>query len=77
MKDKTERQLNEALDNLKLCYENDCGELIIDEDEDLTKMCEKCGGWYGECHDYTECVGRQCFNYYLAFYYLDWVNGYD
>ena len=40
--------------------------------EDLREMCRRCEEWCGEEHDYQECIGRACFTFWRAFYYLDY-----
>ena len=64
----TERQLNEAYNHmLNYFKDEECT-------EELREMCQNCEAYSGTEHDYTECKGRMCFNWYLACEYLEWSN---
>ena len=67
---KTERQLNEAYHHIQ--------NYLGDEEstEELREMCQNCEAYAEIEHDYTECKGRMCFNFYLAFVYLEWGNAF-
>ena len=66
----TERQLNAAYHHM-LNYFDD-----KESTEELREMCQNCEAYAGLEHDYTECKGRMCFNFYLAFEYLEWDNAF-
>lgn len=44
---------------------------------ELLSMCKNCEQWCGPGHDYTECKGMPCFNFFLAYVYLQWLNTSD
>ena len=44
--------------------------------EELREMCQNCEAYAGIEHDYAECKGKMCFNFYLAFEYLEWGNAF-
>ena len=44
--------------------------------EELREMCQHCEAYAGIKHDYTECKGKMCFNFYLAFVDLEWRNAF-
>lgn len=70
MKKDTERQLNEAYNHmLNYFKDEECT-------EELREMCQNCEVYSGTEHDYAECKGRMCFNFYLAFEYLEWSNAF-
>ena len=70
MKDKTKRQLKE-------CYEH-MEPYIKDENctEELRTMCKSCELYCGIEHDFTECREKICFQFWLAWQYLEWVNSF-
>lgn len=72
MKEKTKRQLEEVYcRNLYIS-----GAFSKTESPELFAMCKNCTEYKGEAHDYTLCRQKQCFINWLAFEYLEWVNGY-
>lgn len=50
--------------------------MYIDEFDELKEMCSHCEKWYGEKHDYTECLNSPCFTFFRAFEYLEFSNSY-
>lgn len=44
--------------------------------EELKEMCSQYECYCGNEHDYEECRKKPCFNFYLAFKYLEWANSY-
>lgn len=47
----------------------------IDEEDDLHTMCQYCEAYCGrEEHDYEECRSNNCFQFWLAYKYLEWEN---
>jgi hypothetical protein len=45
--------------------------------ESLKTMCNKCERYCGDDHNYDECRNNACFNFYLAFEYMEWCNSTD
>lgn len=72
MKDTTKRQIKESYINIKpyLNDTDDCG-------TELRAMCERCERYCGNEHDWNECLDMPCFQFYLAYEYLEWVNSSD
>jgi len=70
MRNETKRNIEESYENIKL-YLNDPSCTA-----ELIEMCDSCEAYCGSNHDYSECKDRMCFKMYLAFNYLDLINGY-
>lgn len=68
---KTENQLKETYKHIKP-YLSDTD----DNATELRKMCKNCECYCGKEHDYKECVDNPCFRFYLAYEYLEWINGF-
>ena len=66
----TERQLNAAYHHIQNYLDDE------ESTEELREMCQSCEAYAGIEHDYTECKGKMCFNFYLAFEYLEWDNAF-
>lgn len=45
----------------------------MESTKELRKMCQNCERYAGKQHDYDECHNRQCFKFWLAYEYLEWV----
>ena len=74
MKQQVKRKLDEAWKNIKP-YMNDkqSGETV----KDLFKMCQYCEKWDVNGMDYEECRDMPCFQFWLAYEYLDWSASYE
>ena len=70
MKKDTERQLNAAYHHIQNYLDDE------ESTEELREMCQNCEAYAGIEHDYAECKGKMCFNFYLAFEYLEWNNAF-
>lgn len=69
MKEDTKRQLLECRERIR--------EFMNEESQpELFEMCKTCENFMGEQHDFENCYDRPCFNFWLAFEYLEWVNSY-
>ena len=64
-------QLEEMYKEIKPYLDNE------DEFPMLYKMCEACGLWCGNEHDYSECREKPCFKFFLGYAYLKCANSYD
>lgn len=64
----TSQQLDESYKHVKPYLHKNCDE--------LKEMCSCCECYCGEQHDYEECRKKPCFNFFLAFKYLEWNNSY-
>ena len=63
----TKRQLEEDLPRI-LSY--------IDTFDALKEMCMNCENWYGDEHNYEECMDMPCFTFFRAFEFLEFWNSY-
>lgn len=52
------------------------GSFSKEESPELHEMCKNCEKYVGDNHDYSECRDSQCFKNWLAYEYLNWINGY-
>lgn len=71
IKCKTLSQLEETKKHMKPYMDDE------EETKELREMCKYCGDYCGKEHDYTECEDKECFNFWLAFQYLEWKNSYS
>ena len=65
MKKETRWQLDESWQNVKP---------YLKDEEKLKEMCQNCEAWCGKEHDYNECLNKPCFQFFLAYNYLEWSN---
>ena len=49
----------------------------LHKDNDLIKMCHACEDWYGEQHDYDECLDKPCFMFYQCYRYLEYQKSWE
>lgn len=42
----------------------------------LREMCENCELYCGDRHDFEECIGKPCFDFWLCHEYLEWNASY-
>lgn len=68
------QHINESYQNIKN-YLNE--KYILQTAPELLEMCKHCESWCGKSHDYSECEGRMCFKFYLAYNYLKWISTYE
>lgn len=51
------------------------------KDEEVTRelreMCESCEVYCGKEYDYRHCHNKQCFSFWLAYKYLQWINAFS
>lgn len=40
-------------------------------------MCHACEDWYGEQHDYDECLDKPCFMFYQCYRYLEYQKSWE
>lgn len=71
MNKKTEDNIQESYNQCKpyLKYLSTLKDL-----SELKSMCEICEAWYGEEHDYEDCLQKPCFRFFLCYNYLNWYN---
>lgn len=69
MRKDTKNNIEESYNHIKpyLKNTNECG-------TELRKMCNRCELYCGNQHDWGECIDKPCFQFYLAFEYLEWLN---
>lgn len=70
MRKETESNINEVYYNVKPHLDNER------TTEELREMCQNCEAYCGSEHEYGECEDKMCFKFWLAFKYLEWINGY-
>jgi len=44
---------------------------------ELREMCKICEAWYGEEHNYENCINKPCFKFWLAYQYLLWLASWE
>lgn len=49
----------------------------IKEDQELKEMCNRCGNYLGEEHDYEDCRNEQCFRFFLGYRSLEHSTSYE
>ena len=72
MNKETKRNIEESYKHIKpyLSDTNDCG-------KELREMCKRCELYCGKKHNWEECLDMPCFQFYLAYEYLEWANTSD
>lgn len=71
MYQKTEKNIEEAYKHIKPYLKD------LECTKKLREMCRHCEGYCGKEHNYEECRDMTCFEFYLAFEYLEWNNSYN
>lgn len=69
-RDSVKRKLEETKEHMAP-YMGDC-----ESTAELRSMCQHCEHYCGENHDYTHCEDMQCFQFWLAYQYMDWSASY-
>lgn len=44
---------------------------------ELRRMCNHCKNYCGDKHDYATCLKEQCFQFYLAYEYVEWCSSWE
>ena len=71
MRPETKRNIEESYKHIKPYIKDDgCA-------TELRKMCQFCENYYGDEHDYNDCINMPCFQFWLAYEYLEWLNSSD
>ena len=65
------RVLQESYEHIKPYLNN------MRETKELRMMCRQCPHYHGKDHDYDTCKNKPCFQFYLAYEYLEWSKSYD
>ena len=45
--------------------------------KELREMCKNCEAYCGKTHDYSECRGKWCYKFWLAYRYLEWSSSWE
>lgn len=68
---KVERRLEESYGHIKNYMKNEGAT------KELREMCESCEAYCGKEHNYSECREKQCFRFWLAYEYLEWMESFE
>lgn len=68
MDNKMKRKLDESYNHIKPYLKNQ---------KILKDMCQYCGDYCGEDHDYEECLDMPCFKCFLGYAYLQWETSFE
>lgn len=68
---KIDEQIKECREHMRNYMHNE------ESTMELREMCKSCEAYCGRKHDYDECKDKQCFRFWLAYKYLNWVKAFS